>query len=71
VSISLSALLQRLLKLRQDLTRATQSRGGQAGETRDVYAVGAVGLARQDLVQEDDLVPVFANGDVVVTDAFE
>ena len=48
--------------------RATTARR-QAGEPRDLDAVAAIGAARHDLAQEDDVVLPLARGDVEVDDA--
>ena len=49
--------------------RARNHRRGHAGEPRHLNAVAAIGSARHDLVQEDDLVLPLARRDVRVYDA--
>ena len=56
------------LELAQDLLRPGDDGTGQAGEAGDVDAVGVVGGAGDDVVEEDDFLALLGDGDVVVDD---
>ena len=55
-----------LFKSLEDFVGPVDDVAGQAGQLGDVDAVAAVGAAGHDLVQKDDIVPFFGDGDVVV-----
>ena len=57
------------LERTEDLARAVDDGGRQAGQPRDLYPVAAVRSARHDLTQEDDVILPLAGGDVEVDHA--
>ena len=57
------------LEVAQDVARPLEQLARHAGQARDVDAVGAVGSALDDLVEEDDLILPFANGHVEISDS--
>ncbi len=58
-----------LFEVRQDLARARDDLRRQPRQPRHLDAVAAVGSARDDLAQEDDVVLPLARGHVIVDDA--
>src|SRR5579884_3982590 len=55
----------------EDLARPREHRGRQAREPANLDAVRAIGAARLEAMQEEDLVADFANRDVVVPERGE
>ena len=53
----------------EDFLGAVEDLGGDAGQAGDVDAVALVGASGDDLVQEDDVAFLFADGDVGVFEA--
>ncbi len=57
--------------VRQDLAGALDHAHRQGGQARDFDAVAAVGCARFDAAQEQDLVAGFFHRHMQIADAFE